>query len=152
MEYEVIRKVSIEQLERINKEYNRSFDSENLMIVKANGVEIGFGTVFFICGRLTLEYYLFKEFQHQGYGSMFVSILSDAIGEKYLLYSSLYLTIHKDNMPSMNVALRCGYSLDSSDWDFRCMIHDEMPDYYLYSKSNKYYKERKLKKVPLNQV
>ncbi len=147
MEYEVIRSVNKEQLKRIQDEFNRFYNPDNLMLVKANGIEIGFGVVFFICGHLTIEYYLFKEFQHQGYGLMFVNVLSDSISDKYSLYDSLYLLIHKDNLSSIKVAQKCGYTIDSNDWEFRCMISDDMPEYYLYSKNNEYYKERKLKKI-----
>lgn len=152
MEYEVVNNISKENLERIKSEYNRSFNPENLLIIKANGQEIGFGSVLFICGHLTLEYYLFRDFQHQGYGPMFVSILTDAVGEKYPLYESLYLAIHMDNKSSAKVATKCGYTLDNYDWEFKLMLDDDMPGYYLYSKKNKYYKERKLKKIPTNQA
>lgn len=152
MEYEVISKVNEEQLEKIKNEYNRIFNPESLMIIKADGQEIGFGSVLFICGRLTLEYYLFRDYQHQGYGPMFVNILTDAVGEKYSLYDSLYLAIHMDNKPSSKVATKCGYKLDNYDWEFRTILDDDMPGYYLYSKKNKYYKERKLKKTIPNQA
>lgn len=140
MEYEVIREITDEQLERINKEFKRIFNPKYTMIVRAQGVEIGFCVVFFICGRLTVEYYLFREHQHKGYGGTFVSIVSDAIGSDYPDYDTLYLLIHKTNVPSMKVAQKSGYKMECYDWDFRSMICDEMPDQYLFSKGNPYYK------------
>ena len=67
MEYEVIRSVNKEQLKRIQDEFNRFYNPDNLMLVKANGIEIGFGVVFFICGHLTKKYYLFKYFKKKRY-------------------------------------------------------------------------------------
>ena len=147
MEYEIIRDLSEEQIEKIKKEYRRSFNFENTIAFKVNGVYVGFGVAYFISGRLTVEYYLFHEFQNQGYGSALVSIVSDAIGSDYPLYDSLYLLIYKENVPSMKVALKSGYKMECLDWEFRNMIEDDMPEYYVLSKKNSYYKELALKKA-----
>lgn len=150
MEYEVIKNITDEQLAKIKKERNQSFSREKVCIVRVNGIEIGFAVTIFICGRLTIEYYLFAEYQHKGYGSQFVSIITDWISSENPSYDTVYLLIYRKNIPSMKVALKSGYIMNCEDWDFKDMIHDEMPEHYVYSKPNSYYKNNhyKLEKVP----
>lgn len=142
MEYEVIKEITEEQYERIKSEFGRPFRKEFIRMVYANGKEIGFCTTFFIDGKLTIEYYLFKEYQHQGFGNSLVYLASDSIGGEYPEYNSLYLLIHRDNIASLSVAKKNGYELASDDYDFMWMIEENMPGYYLYSKENSYYKKK----------
>ncbi len=150
MEYEVIRDITEEQYTRIKEEQHRLFNKDNICIVRANGIDIGFAVSFFICGRLTIEYYLFNEFQHKGYGILFVNIVTDYISSLNPTFDVIYLLIYHTNIPSIKVALQNGYVSNCADWEFNDIIYDEMPEYYIYSKSNPYYKVNhcKFKKVP----
>lgn len=147
MEYEIIKDVTDEQYERIQEEFRHSFNRDEIRMVYAGGKEIGFCTTFFIDGRLTIEYYLFSCYRGQGYGGIFVSLISDAIGSAYPEHSTLYLLIHRDNYPSLRVAQKSGYTFNYDDFEFRNMVDEDMPEQYVLSKENAYYKEHALKKV-----
>lgn len=147
MEYEVVKNITLEHLARIQKEQQRSFNKDSVRIVKVDGKEIGFYVFFFICGRLTLEYYLFREYQHLGYGKKFVEIVTEAAGLEYSNHSTLYLLIYNNNIASMNVALANGYSTSCSDFEFYEIVSSETPDYYIYAKANKHYKDEDKQKI-----
>lgn len=152
MEYEVIKDITDEQYKRILKEFGRSFNRDLIHVVYANGKEIGFFTTYFIDNKLTIEYYLFKEYLHLGFGETLVSLASDTIGSEYPDCHRLYLLIYKENVPSQKVAKKNGYRLASDDYEFMMMIDENMPEYYTYSKENVYYNKKVKRKIKKSEI
>lgn len=143
--YESIKNLSQEQLDKIAKEQNKYFAKDTVRIVRINGIDIGFYHLFFIAGRLTLEYYLFKENQNKGLGTEFVRIVTELAGLEYANYDTLYLLILPENIASLKVAQRNGYTTNCNDWEFREMINEEMYNYHLYLKPNAFYNKDNFK-------
>lgn len=140
MNYECIKELTSIQLKKMEKEQCRKFLPDKTRIVTLDGKEIGFYAIFFICGRLTLEYYLFEAYQHKGMGAGFVQAVTDFVGQEYPEFSTIYLLIYHNNIGSLCVAQKNGYSTGCVDYEFSEIVSAESPEYYLYGKNNVYYK------------
>lgn len=130
--------------EEIEQAKNKVFDNESLSfsknskVIEINGKEVGFYTVQFIFDKLTLEYNIFPKYRNKGYGKEFVGIVTSIVEHEYPEYSDIYLLIHMNNIRSLIVAKANGYK-DTTNYEFKEKVNEEMSQYGLYSRSNTLY-------------
>lgn len=129
----------------IEDEENKNDDglifNDKARVIEINGRELGFFRVFFIAGRLTLEYNLFSKYRNKGLGTDFVKIVTSIVEEEYPEYSDIHLLITPSNIASIKVAKANGYG-NCNDIDFLELISSE-GGFYLYSKANSLYNKKR---------
>lgn len=119
------------------------FDKNNSYILYLNEAIIGFYNIVKVdCDNIiTIEYALLKSFRNMHLGQMFLDTIVDIASKQNKDTEKIVLMIRYDNDSSKRVASKDNFSIDIDLMERLC---DEIPDYIPYSKSNKYYQNKKL--------
>ena len=125
-------------------EKEKSFDDitfySNSKVVEINGQEIGFYTVKFSAGRLTVEYNLFSKFRNKGYGKDFLRLIIKYVEKEFSEYNFMHVLIEPSNDASIKVAKANGFGI-TNDNEFLDIVSQE--GLYLFSRENSLYKPKK---------
>lgn len=119
------------------------FDKNNSYIVYFNDSLLGFYNVVKIdCENIiTIEYSLLKSFRGLHCGQKFLETIIDIVSKEYPEVEKITLMIKYNNEISMKIAKKEEFSIDINLME---KLSDEISDYIPYSKSNKYYENKKL--------